>query len=163
MPVCIIAKSLCVLENLSDITHTHTHTQSLSLSLSLTVYNGGLIGDIIMEYVIHRECQSQWLCCLRHKLSSLALTLGLWVRIPLKHGCLYYVRSFHICVVLYGSRGLVMGWSRNWKSSQGPIKCCRAIIIIIIIIIIHTKYCVCFPVIWVPIHLFQWRKKDHEP
>jgi hypothetical protein len=38
--------------------------------------------------------RSQWLCGLRHELSSLAQTLGSWVRIPLEawmHVCVYSV------------------------------------------------------------------------
>jgi hypothetical protein len=34
------------------------------------------------------RCRSQWPRGLRHELSSPAPTLGSWVRIPLRHGCL---------------------------------------------------------------------------
>jgi hypothetical protein len=47
---------------------------------------------------------------LRHELSSLARTLGSWVRIPLK-GMQVCVRLFCVCVVLRLGSGIVTGWS----------------------------------------------------
>jgi hypothetical protein len=79
-------------------------------------------------------------CGLRHELSSLARTLGMWVRIPLKAWMSVYIYS--VSVVLCVGSGLPTGWSpskesyrlcnrsRNWKIGQGPTKGCRAIIII---------------------------------
>jgi hypothetical protein len=52
------------------------------------------------------SCRSQWSRCLRHELSSLAETLGSWVRILLEpwiSGCVY-------SVFVLGS-GLATGWS----------------------------------------------------
>jgi hypothetical protein len=58
-------------------------------------------------YLRHSTTHSRlhWSCDLRHELSSLARTLGSWVRIQLKrHGCLCL---FILCVV----SGLPTGWS----------------------------------------------------
>jgi hypothetical protein len=52
--------------------------------------------------------RSQWLRGLRHELSSLARTLGSWVRIPLKAWLSVCVYS--VCVVLRVGSGLATGW-----------------------------------------------------
>jgi hypothetical protein len=66
--------------------------------------------------------RSQWPRCLKYELSSLARTLGTWIRIPLKTWM-----SVCVCVVLCVGRSLATGWSpvqgvlptvygwRNWK------------------------------------------------
>jgi hypothetical protein len=58
-----------------------------------------------------------------------------------RHGCVYCVRLFCVCVVLCVGRGLVTGWSpvqgvlltvhriKKLKCGQGPTKGCRAMII----------------------------------
>jgi hypothetical protein len=80
--------------------------------------------------------------CLKHELSSLARTLELWVRIPLKAWMSVCVYSLFVlsCVQVAALRRadpsskksyLVCIGSKNWKSGQGPTKGCRAIIIII--------------------------------
>jgi hypothetical protein len=49
---------------------------------------------------------------LRHELSSLALTLGLWVRIPLRAWMFgVFMRLFWVCAVLCVRKGLATGWS----------------------------------------------------
>jgi hypothetical protein len=82
--------------------------------------------------------QSQRPRGLKHELSSLARTLGSWVRIPLKARmfmCVYsvFVLSCAQVVTLTradplpkGSYLLYIGL-RNWKSGQGPTKDCTAI------------------------------------
>jgi hypothetical protein len=99
----------------------------LSLMLCLT--------DFVMESV-HSDLgdrvrfirRLQWLCSLRHELSSLAWTRGLSVRISLKawiSGCVYFV-----FVLSSVDSGLAMGWSpvqgvlttvygikKQWKNS----------------------------------------------
>jgi hypothetical protein len=54
-------------------------------------------------------CRSQWPSCLRHVPSSAALTLVLWVRIPLE--VWMCVLAFLCCVVLCAGRGLASGRS----------------------------------------------------
>jgi hypothetical protein len=56
-----------------------------------------------------RRHWSQWPCALRHELSSLTRTLGLWVQIPLMAWMFVYL--FCICVVLCVGSSLAMGWS----------------------------------------------------
>jgi hypothetical protein len=59
-----------------------------------------------------KYCQSQWPHSLRHELSSLAPTLGSWVRIPLRTWMFgVCMRLFCVCVVLCLGRGLAAGWS----------------------------------------------------
>jgi hypothetical protein len=53
-------------------------------------------------YIAICMCRSQGPCGLRHELSSLARTLGSWVRIPLKA----WMRLFYVCVVICVGRGL---------------------------------------------------------
>jgi hypothetical protein len=73
-------------------------------------------------------CRSQYPGGLRHELSSLARTLGSWVRIPLKAWIFgVYMRLFCVCVVLCVGGGLATSWSlvcekwlRNWIRGQGP-------------------------------------------
>jgi hypothetical protein len=63
-----------------------------SLFLNITTWKG-------------KAGRSQWPRCLRHELTSLAVTLASWIRIPLK-AC---VRLFCACVILYVSNGLATG------------------------------------------------------
>jgi hypothetical protein len=51
---------------------------------------------------------SQWPRGLRHELSSLAGTLGSWVRLPLKVW-MFALCAFILCVVLCVGRGLATG------------------------------------------------------
>jgi hypothetical protein len=53
--------------------------------------------------------RSQWLRGLRHKLSSLARTLGSWVRIPLKAWMFFCV--YFVFVLSCVGSGLAMDWS----------------------------------------------------
>jgi hypothetical protein len=56
--------------------------------------------------------RSQWPHCLKHELSSLAWTLGSWVRIPLNAWIFgLCMRSFCVCVVLCLGSDLATGWS----------------------------------------------------
>jgi hypothetical protein len=57
------------------------------------------------------DCHSQWPRGLRNKLSSLARTLGSWIRIPLKAWMFVCVCLFCICIVLYVGSGLARSWS----------------------------------------------------
>jgi hypothetical protein len=71
--------------------------------------------------MLSTSCRSQWARGLRHELSSLARTLGSWVRIPF--------RSWILVCVCIGS-GLTIRWSpvrgvlptilglRNWSETQ---------------------------------------------
>jgi uncharacterized membrane protein YjgN (DUF898 family) len=62
--------------------------------------------------VTYEEGRSQWPCSLRHELFSLALTLGSWVRFPLRKWMFgVCMRLFCVCVVLYVGSGLATGWS----------------------------------------------------
>jgi hypothetical protein len=84
------------------------------------------------------ESRSQWPRCLRRELSSLAQTLGKWVRIPLEAWMSVSVYSVFVLSCVYvaalrqadppskESYGLCKR-SRNWKSGQGPRKGCRVI------------------------------------
>jgi hypothetical protein len=61
---------------------------------------------------IYLDSRSQWPRCLRHELPSLALTLGSWVRIPLKAWMFCVCMcSFCVCVILCLGRSLATGWS----------------------------------------------------
>jgi hypothetical protein len=83
-------------------------------------------------------CRSQWPRGLSHELSSPAQTLGSWARIPLEARmsvCFYSVFVLS-CVQVAALRRAhppskecyrLCKKSRNWKSSQGPTKDCRAI------------------------------------
>jgi hypothetical protein len=51
---------------------------------------------IFSESYMLRSCPSQWPRGLRHELSSLARTLGSWVRIPLKAWMSMYVYSVFV-------------------------------------------------------------------
>jgi hypothetical protein len=85
----------------------------------------------------HRR-RSQWPRGLRHELSSSARTLGSWVRIPLEASIAVCVYSVFVLFYLWIAAlrradppskepyRLCKRW-RNWKSSQDPIKGCRAI------------------------------------
>jgi hypothetical protein len=73
---------------------------------------------------------------LRQELSSLARTLGSWIRIPLEAWMSVFC-VFILYYAFYAGSGLAtyrlcIGW-RNSKSGHGPTKGCRAVIIIIII------------------------------
>jgi hypothetical protein len=54
--------------------------------------------------------RSQWPRGLRYELFSPVQTLGSWVRIPQRHGCLC-LRLFCVYVVLCADSGLATGWS----------------------------------------------------
>jgi hypothetical protein len=107
-------------------------TMTTSTYLWFTILN-----SIICHYIIY-DCRTQWPRGLRYELSSLARTLGSWVRIPLKAWISAIIMC--LCCPVYvaallpadppskESYRLCMG-SRNWKSSQGPTKGCRAITI----------------------------------
>jgi hypothetical protein len=82
-------------------------------------------------------CESQWPRGLRHELSSPAQTLGSWVRIPLKAWMPVRIYSVFVlsCMQVEALRRddppskefyRLCKRSRNWKSSQGPTKGCRA-------------------------------------
>jgi hypothetical protein len=60
---------------------------------------------------IEISSRSQWPRRLRHQVSSLARTLGSWVRIPLKAWVSVLCAFILCCVVLYVGRGLATGWA----------------------------------------------------
>jgi hypothetical protein len=65
------------------------------------------LDERVLGVTINSLCRSQWPCGLRYELSSLARTLGSWVRIPLKASvsvCVYCV-----CDVLCVVSGIVTG------------------------------------------------------
>jgi hypothetical protein len=86
--------------------------------------------------------RSQWPHDLRHELSSLAPTLGSWVRNPLRAWMFdVLMRLFCVCVFLCLGRGPAKGWSlvqgvlpsvvkwlRNWIIGLGPEWAGRAIV-----------------------------------
>jgi hypothetical protein len=98
---------------------------------------------VLIHTGINFNRRSQRPCGLRHVLSSLARTLGSWVRIPLTAWMSVCVYS--VCVVLCVGSGLATDWSpvqgvlqtvyrlkkqKNKNRGQGPTKGCRAIIIV---------------------------------
>jgi hypothetical protein len=101
------------------------------------------LGQVLSEY-FGLPCQSSfnqllqsrsdWPRGLRHEMSSLARTLGSWVRIPLK----VWMSVWEYSVVLFcvfvpilrradpPSKESYRLCIRNWKGGQGPTKGCRA-------------------------------------
>jgi hypothetical protein len=71
----------------------NTYTQPWTMSIIISV-----------NWISYRR--SQWQRGLRHEMSSPARTLGSWVWIPLRHGCL---SAFILCLCV-GS-GLATGWT----------------------------------------------------
>jgi hypothetical protein len=75
--------------------------------------------------IISLMSRSQWPRGLRHELSSLARTLGSWVRIPLK------ARMSVLCVCV---------WGGGARSNKG----CRAIIIISLMLHANLYFSLCY-------------------
>jgi hypothetical protein len=78
------------------------------------------INVTIYIYIYIYICRSQWPRGLRHELSSPAPTLGSWVRIPLRHGCLcrYYI-EFELKLLIKSLIWIAWNW-QNGLSSPTP-------------------------------------------
>jgi hypothetical protein len=77
----------------------HTHTKKYTHACAYRCFKKGFTN--LKAYINSFGCRSQWPRGLRQELSSPAPTLRSWVRIPLRHGCLYVfcVRLFCVYIV----------------------------------------------------------------
>jgi hypothetical protein len=79
---------------------------------------------VVLHRILYRgggvvSCRSQWPRGLKHELSSLARTLGSWVRIPLRAWMFgVCMRLFCVCVALCVGSGLATAY----PSSKGPYR-----------------------------------------
>jgi hypothetical protein len=76
--------------------HLFTLNSPKSFSTSSSRFNAGVYTFNLFSHIL-LKCRSQWPCGLRHEQSSLAQTLGSWVRISLK-ASMSVLCAFNLCL-----------------------------------------------------------------